>query len=392
MAPRTRSTRYKTPPSEGSEGIEATTRKRCHFFDYYDDNHHQMTVRHIAEVCGTNSPTARRWLRQRDLLGSAAYRRTRKLSKRLGRRPSVSISKAKMLVSPTRNPVQKQAYEAQIQFHNLGVVPRTLQRRLKECTNGGQRYKMAYTKKEISPVNKEKRVRYSKEHEHKLIHNFWKWIIWTDEAHIDPTSLRPAYILREEGSRTAPENIDQRPEKKGVKLHIAGWVNYFGKSEKLEFYHDEEEETIKPKRPPKPRTRMYESKEEYDQRIIEWEKEIATLPHDKEVKPKGNSMTQKYYTERLLPIYINTVNSLRLWDEQAPWKLQEDGDPSHGFRGQTPGIAQRLKDANWIINHEYPPQSPDLNPTEACWNIIKNKIRYRVWENLDELKVVIQEE
>jgi hypothetical protein len=76
--------------------------------------------------------------------------------------------------------------------------------------------------------------------------------------------------------------------------------------------------------------------------MLEWE---ALLPHKQEVKPKGNGMTQKYYTERLLPVYIDTVQKHRLWDSE-PWILQEDGDPS--YRKRKFGLAQRLKEANWI--------------------------------------------
>jgi hypothetical protein len=100
-------------------------------------------------------------------------------------------------------------------------------------------------------------------------------------------------------------------------------------------------------------------------RVLEWE---ALLPHEQEVKLKGNAMTQKYYTERLLPIYIDAVNKARLRDPQC-WLLQEDNDPSHGSKKE--GLAQQLKQANWIDNIIHPAQSPDLNPIEASWNIIK---------------------
>jgi len=39
-------------------------------------------------------------------------------------------------------------------------------------------------------------------------------------------------------------------------------------------------------------------------------------------------MTQKYYTEKLLPEYINIISRLRI-DEDWWILLQEDGDLSH---------------------------------------------------------------
>lgn len=78
---------------------------------------------------------------------------------------------------------------------------------------------------------------------------------------------------------------------------------------------------------------MYESDDAFTRRIDEWE---ASLPHEREYKPKGNSMTQKYYCERLLPYYIDGVGQARL-NRPAPWVLQEDNDPSHGT--STNGLA-----------------------------------------------------
>ncbi|MCJ1359774.1 MAG: Nitrogen permease regulator 2 [Icmadophila ericetorum] len=79
--------------------------------------------------------------------------------------------------------------------------------------------------------------------------------------------------------------------------------------------------------PPKPRRRpKTETDEDYHRRLIEWE---ALKPHDVEVKVKGNGMTQRYYVERLLPVYVAAIESMREIDDK-PWLLQEDGDPSHG--------------------------------------------------------------
>jgi hypothetical protein len=169
-------------------------------------------------------------------------------------------------------------------------------------------------------------------------------------------------------------------------LHIAAWINWHSKSEKLEFYKDENNSIIKPKRPLKPRKTMYETEEEFSTRILEWE---ASLPHEVEVKPKGNQMTQKYYCERLLPIYCEAVGKARLSNAQN-WLLQEDGDPSH--RMKKSGLSQHLKNQYWVENLTHPAQSPDLNPMEGVWNILKQRICRRIWNSMEELKGILQEE
>jgi hypothetical protein len=56
------------------------------------------------------------------------------------------------------------------------------------------------------------------------------------------------------------------------------------------------------------------------------------------------------------------------------------------------GLAKRLKDANWIVNLKHPAQSPDLNLIEAIWNIIKQRLRRRIFYSDEELKQALQEE
>jgi hypothetical protein len=171
-----------------------------------------------------------------------------------------------------------------------------------------------------------------------------------------------------------------------VKLHVAGWVNWHEKCPELEFYHDEEEYTKKPERRPRPRKSKYELEDEFKLRIAEWE---AEAPHEVVVKPKGNAMTQKYYVEKLLPLYCNAVIDGRHW-KPGPWLLQEDNDPSHGTRKR--GLAELYKEENDIDCIVHPPQSPDLNPIEACWNILKQRVRKRVWRSMEELKAILQDE
>jgi hypothetical protein len=120
-----------------------------------------------------------------------------------------------MLISASRNPVRNQTYEVQIKHHNIPVKKRQLQTRLKQATKGGQRYKQAYVKKEISKKNRILRANYGRKYEHETIHSFWQFLYFTDESHIDPSSMKQGYILRERGTRTDTENIQERGEKTG---------------------------------------------------------------------------------------------------------------------------------------------------------------------------------
>ena len=136
---------------------------------------------------------------------------------------------------------------------------------------------------------------------------------------------------------------------KGVKFHVAAWITWWDKADKLEFYKDEENAVIQSPMPPKPRRcPTTESEDEYQLRLKERE---AKKPHKAEVKPQGNVMTQKYYTERLLLVYIEAIQKACLRDAGL-WLFQEDGDPSHGI-GKS-GLAAKLKEENWILNHKHP--------------------------------------
>ncbi len=161
-----------------------------------------------------------------------------------------------MLCSPSRNLVRKQPYEAQIEYHKLPVKKRQLQNIIKRHTNGGGRYVYAFVKKEISQKNKTERVTYGTEHNYDPLFGFFDYIIYTDEAHVNPTSQAQGRVTRERGKRDDPENIEERPPLKGVRFHIAAWISWWGKAEKLEFYNDEEDKVERPPYPGKPRRRL----------------------------------------------------------------------------------------------------------------------------------------
>lgn len=309
---------------------------------------------------------------------------------RLGQPYNVSDQQIQALLSPS-NPVRSLPYDAQIEYHHLPLhgkhAERTLQTNLQKRTNGARRYKKTKVKA-ISSTNKEKRIAYGEKRKHDTIQSYWQFVYFTDEAHIDPSEFYSHYVLREPGkdARLAPENLQEVSERGGVKLHIAAWINWHEKTEELTFYNDEHDNLPKPKKPPKPRKSKYQSTETYQQKVKDW---AANLPHDCEVKPKGNSMTQQYYTEKLLPGYIRVIEQGKRRYGRAI--LQEDNDPSHGTKS-TNNVAAELKQKHGIEILIHPAQSPDLNPIEAAWNILKQRIIRRQWKTLLELKRILQEE
>ena len=55
-------------------------------------------------------------------------------------------------------------------------------------------------------------------------------------------------------------------------------------------------------------------------------------------------------------------------------------------------VVKQLKDNNWIPVLIYSIQSPDLNPIEAIWNILKQRVQRQRWDDLEQLKEILQNE
>ncbi len=92
-----------------------------------------------------------------------------------------------------------------------------------------------------------------------------------------------------------------------------------------------------------------------------------------------------------MPVYISAYKELK---RKCPglWKLQEDNNGLHGTRGKGMNVARALKQYHNVDTLVYPAQSLDLNPIEACWNIINPRIRKRTWRTDAELREIVQEE
>ncbi|KAG9240648.1 hypothetical protein BJ878DRAFT_546036 [Calycina marina] len=123
-------------------------------------------------------------------------------------------------------------------------------------------------KKHISKAIKIKRVEYGGRNQDKPIQGYWDRKVFMDEAHIDPDAQGTHFSLQEQppfGDRYDPRNMQEKPERKDVGLHVVSWVSWNAKAENLQLYHDEEDRIIKPNRP-----RKHEDEAEWSHSLKEW--------------------------------------------------------------------------------------------------------------------------
>jgi transposase len=72
------------------------------------------------------------------------------------------------------------------------------------------------------------------------------------------------------------------------------------------------------------------------------------------------------------------------------WMLQQDGDPKHTSKKSVKWLEDNVP--SFIPKEHWPANSPDLNPIEHIWQLLKNQVYGRQPRTIDALKRIIQEE
>lgn len=249
---------------------------------------------------------------------------TRNSLPRTGRPPALDDRTCRRIISALRknrfHPYKQIAQE-------LGGVTEDQVRRAAHDKNYHRR--VARPKPFIRPQNVPKRLAWAKENEGRD----WGRIIWTDEATIE-TGERPTRprVTRQPGEEYLPECI--QPTFKSGRKTMMVWACI----------------THGVKGP-----------------IIKLDMGPPVL--DKSGKKKRNGLNVTKYVNQVLRGPLKDFKDRMEVETGSKMLIVEDGAPAHG-RNPSKVVRAELG----IKNLEHPPSSPDLNPIEPLWLILKNRV------------------
>lgn len=215
------------------------------------------------------------------------------------------------------------------QNHGIQISAQTVRRRLQENKLNGR---IARRKPNVSKRNIKKRLAFAKEHGQKSL-EFWNSIVWSDESKFNVFGNDGKPYVR----RPPLQELNPRYTKKTVK-HGGSSVMVWG---------------------------------------------CFTASGVGPIVQIDGNMTGEVYKnilqQNLMGDYARSL--------PTEWLFQHDNDPKHCSR-----VVKTWQSSNHIKILEWPAQSPDLNPIENLWGIIKRVVAAKKPSNKSSLWQIIKDE
>jgi transposase len=306
------------------------------------------TQAEAARILGLPRGTAKKWIKQ--------HNSDRRTGKRTGRPPIISDEKIKEIIKWMTGYYERRTMPLQeiAKAHNIKACNNTI---LAAFARYGYHYHTPDCKPFLSKATKLKRWTFSIANWDRP-KEYWRKGLYCDESTIKTNMRRRQKLLRKRGERRRLDCIQFTFTSGRESVHCFAAIGYNFKSQLLFLSTEGQGKGF--------------TQQKYEAQVLRRE--------------LGEICTQLHENKRLLGDFCC----------DGDYFVVEDGSRVHGIKDtqRNHGLCNKARVECYITTIDWPPSSPDLNPIENVWRVLKQRLRMRKphggW-SLTELKEAVQD-